>query len=135
VTAINSATIGQANPGTIKQQFSILTKYTFTDGVVKGLSIGAGFASSDKALQGYVLDAATNKLLARYNPSTINLDAFATYRFKAFGRKQSIQFNVKNLTEQGEFTGWKPTGSKALATQRYEVPVSRRFELSYGIEL
>lgn len=135
VTAINSATIGQANPGTIKQQFSILTKYTFTDGAVKGLSIGAGFASADKALQGYVMDAATNKLLARYNPSTVNLDAFVTYRFKAFGRKQSIQLNGKNLTEQGEFTGWKPTGSKALATQRYEVPVSRRFELTYAIEL
>ena len=135
VTAINTGIIGQSNAGSIKQQYSLLTKYTFTDASFKGLSIGAGFASAGKALQGYSTDASTSTLVARYNPSTINLDMFATYRFKAFGRNQSVQFNIKNLTEQGEFTGWKPTGSNKLATVRYEVPVSRRFELTYSIEL
>ncbi len=134
-SAINTVTVGQANPGSIKQQYSILTKYTFNTGGAKGLSIGTGIASAGKALQGYTADFLTGKLVARYNPSTVNVDAFATYRFKAFGRNQSLQFNVRNLTEQGEFTGWKPTGSKSLATQRYEVPVSRRFELTYGIDL
>ena len=135
VTAINTAIIGQSNVGTVKQQFSILSKYTFSDGPVKGLALGGGLASADKALQGYTTNAATGLLTPRYNPSTLYVEAFATYRYKAFGRKQSIQFNIRNLTEQGEYTGWKPTGSNALATQRYEAPVSRRFELTYSIEL
>jgi outer membrane receptor protein involved in Fe transport len=135
VTAINTATVGEANTGTIKQQISLLTKYTFTEGVVKGLSIGTGIASAGEALQGYTTDNATGNLIARYNPTTLYVDAFVTYHFKLFGLKQSLQLNAKNLTQQGEFTGWRPTGSNKLATERYTVPVSARFSLSYGIDL
>lgn len=137
VTAVasNASIIGQSNIGSIKQQYSILTKYTFSDGPVKGLSVGAGFASAGKALQNYTLDVSTGKTVARYNPSTMNLDVFASYRFNAFGRKNTLQLNIKNLTEQGEYTGWKPTGSNKLATERFEVPVSMRWSITYGIDL
>ena len=97
--------------------------------------LGTGIAYGGRALQGYTTDASTGGTVARFNPSTLNVDAFATYRFTAFKRRQYFQLNIRNLAEQGEFTGWRPTGSNKLATERYEVPVSRRFELSYGIDL
>ncbi len=135
VTALNAAIIGQSNPGTIEQQFSILTKYTFSTGAMKGLSVGFGLASAGEALQGYTTDASTNRVMARYNPSTLYLDTFSTYRFKAWGRNQLLQFNIRNLTEQGDYVGWKPTGSNKLATERYTAPVSMRFSLTWGIDL
>lgn len=135
VTAINAATIGQAQIGSIKQQFVILTKYTFNDGPAKGLSLGGSVAAAGKALQSYNTDLSTNKTVARYNPSTMSVDLFASYRFTAFNRKNTVQLNIKNLTTQGEYTGWKPTGSNKLATERYEAPVSMRWSITYGIDL
>ena len=135
VAKLNPALVGRSNAGSIKQQYSILTKYTFTDGAVNGLSLGIGFNSAGKALQDYQKDTVSSVVMARYNPSTVNVDLFSTYRFKAFNRNQSIQLVIKNATEQGYFTGWKATGSNKLATERYEVPVSRRFVFAYSIDL
>jgi outer membrane receptor protein involved in Fe transport len=131
------STVGQSTPGHIKQQFSMLSKYTFTEGAVKGLSLGLGLQYADKALQDYSGPAATNTTnpygSARYNPDIFYMEAFATYRYRAFGYNQWVQLNVKNLTEQGEYTGWKPVAGQ-VATERYEIPVDMRISLTYGIE-
>jgi len=127
---ISGSTVGQSTPGHIKQQFSLLSKYTFTEGAAKGLSLGLGLQQAGKALQDYSGPGGT----ARYNPSTFYAEAFGTYRFKAFGYRQSVQLNIKNITKQGEFTGWKPVSGQT-ATERYEVPSQIRFVLSYGIDL
>jgi iron complex outermembrane recepter protein len=127
---ITGSTVGQSTPGFVKQQFSLLSKYTFTEGGAKGLSLGLGLHKAGKALQDYNGAGGT----ARYNPSTFYAEAFATYRYKAFGWNQSVQLNVKNLTSQGEYTGWVPEAGKT-ATQRYEVPSKVRFTLTYGIDL
>lgn len=127
---ITGSTVGQSTPGHVKQQVSLLSKYTFTEGAAKGLSLGLGLQKSDKALQDYSGPGGT----ARYNPSTFYAEAFGTYRFKAFGWNQSIQLNIKNLTTQGEFTGWKPVSGQT-ATERYEVPSKIRYVLTYGIDL
>jgi iron complex outermembrane receptor protein len=128
--AINKTTIGQSTTGHIENQIAALTKYSFTEGNVKGLSLGLGVQKAGEALQGY---AGPNNT-ARYNPDTLYVETFASYKFKAFGHNQLIQLNVKNLTEQEEFVGWKATGSSRLATDRYEVPTKMRITLTYGID-
>jgi iron complex outermembrane recepter protein len=129
--AVNRSSIGLSTTGHIDDQLAVLSKYTFTEGGAKGLSLGLGLHHAGKALQGYV--GASNT--PRYNPSTFYAEAFAIYRFKAFGYDQLVQFNAKNLTEQEEFVGWRATGSASrLATERYEVPTKMRFTLTYGID-
>jgi iron complex outermembrane receptor protein len=126
---ISGSTVGQSTPGLVKQQVSFLGKYTFTDGGLKGLSVGLGMQQAGKALQDYSGPAGA----ARYNPSTFYAEAFGIYRFKAFGYSQSLQLNAKNLTTQGEYTGWKPVAGQT-ATSRYEVPSKIRLSLTWGLD-
>lgn len=125
---------GETVGGHIKDQFSGLTKYTFLDGAMKGFSVGLGGQLAGKALQGYQNDAAGRKI-ARYNPSTMYVEMFATYRFKAFGFEHLLQLNAKNLTEQEDFYGWKPTGNAdTVAMKRYKVPNTARLTLTWGMD-
>ena len=127
------ANLGQPTSGNIKQQYVVLSKYSFTEGAAKGLFLGLGFQSAGKALQDYQTQGTTQ--VARYNPSTIYAEFFSGYKFKAFGYNQMVQLNVKNLTQQDDFIGWKPTGSaSAVATQRYTVPTYATFSITYGID-
>jgi iron complex outermembrane recepter protein len=128
-SATNAATIGQSTSGHVKDQFSVLTKYTFIDGSLKGLSLGVGMQYAGKALQDY------QGTLARYNPSTSYLEAFAGYRVKLLGYNTVFQLNAKNLTEQDDFVGWKPSGTAGVtATERYKVPTKMRIALTVGID-
>jgi outer membrane receptor for ferric coprogen and ferric-rhodotorulic acid len=128
--AVNSATVGQSTSGHIKDQFSALTKYTFTDGPVNGLSIGLGLQSAGKALQDYSAPGGT----ARYNPSTFYLETFASYKFKAFGYQQRVQLNLKNLTQQDSYVGWYAKSGDTYAMSRYKVPGKMIWNLSYALE-
>jgi hypothetical protein len=150
--ALDQSAIGQTNTGFIKQQYSIVTKYTFDQGAVKGLSLGLGFQGAGKALQGYDQlyvknasgvtqnDASGNPIklgapVKLYNPSTKYLEFFASYKFKAFGLNQVVQFNAKNLTKQDDFIGWKPSGDYNVAsTERYTVPTYARFSVTWGLD-
>ncbi|HYP16495.1 MAG TPA: TonB-dependent receptor [Opitutus sp.] len=128
-SSLNAATIGQPNVGSIKDQYSLLTKYSFLDGSLKNLYVGVGLQAAGKALQGY------QGGVARYNPSTFWAEAFAGYRFKVRGYNLSLQLNVKNITEQEEFVGWRATGSSTtIATQRYEIGTPMRTSLALGID-
>jgi outer membrane receptor for monomeric catechols len=124
--------LGKSTSGSIKNQFALVNKYTFAEGPVKGLSIGAGLQYAGKALQDYNGPGGG----PRYNPSTNWVEVFGSYRFKMFGYNSVVQLNVKNLTKQEEFFGWKATGSSSvIATQRYEVPTEIRYALTLGIDL
>ncbi|HEX2100144.1 MAG TPA: TonB-dependent receptor [Candidatus Synoicihabitans sp.] len=128
--AIDTATLGQSTPMHVKNQFAALTKYTFSDGPVEGLSLGAGVHAGSKQLQDY------QGSLGRYNPRTLFVEAFAIYRFKFLGYDSSVQLNARNLTKEPEYFGWKPTGSSSvIATERYEVPTKIRWALTFGIDL
>ena len=128
------ATIGQTNAGHIKQQYSVLTKYTFAQGDYKGLSLGVGLQGAGKAYQGYQT-ASSGERVYQYNPATFYAEFFAGYQFKAFGLHQIVQFNAKNLTKVDDVIGWKPTGSAGtVATQRYAVPTYAKFSITYGID-
>ena len=138
VSAANASTIGQSNTGSIKNQFSVLTKFSFDQGPLKNTYVGVGFQVAGRALQGYVSTFnASNQaiLLPRYNPSTFYAEVFGGYRFKIHGYNTSLQLNVKNLTQQDEFVGWRATGTRNLvATRRYEVPTQAQYSLTLGLD-
>jgi outer membrane receptor protein involved in Fe transport len=154
-TDLGQSTVGQATSGHVKSQYSLLAKYTFLDGAVKGLSLGTGLQGADKALQGYddtpstvttgtaaAPDGSlvpnvvtTHSYTARYNPRTFYAEIFAGYRFKAFGLNQVVQFNAKNLTKQDDFIGWVPSGKAGVvSTERYKVPTYARYSLTWGLD-
>ncbi|MFT3782177.1 MAG: TonB-dependent receptor [Nibricoccus sp.] len=126
-------TKGQSNGGHVKDQLAGLVKYTFDSGAVKGLFVGSGFQASGKSIADYQTDNA-GATVARYNPSTFNLEVFSGYRFKAFGVDQRVQLNIKNLTKQDDFIGWKSVASNQVATERYRVPTYTGFSLTWGLD-
>jgi iron complex outermembrane receptor protein len=127
------STKGSVVGGHIDNQASLLTKYTFTEGAVKGLSVGLGLQYAGKALQDYQTDGSGNSVI-RYNPSTKYAEIFASYKYKAFGFDQVVQFNAKNLTKQDDYIGWKPSGAGVVATERYSVPTYARFSVTWGVD-
>lgn len=126
---VNSALVGDIPyEGPIEDQFSFLTKYSFTEGSAQGLSIGLGGQWAGKAYRG------SHNGVDRYDPSTFYLEGFAGYKFDMFGYPAVLRLNIKNLTEQEAFVGWRATGSSSVvATQRYEVPTERVYSLTLGI--
>ncbi len=126
--ALAASNVGITNSGHITNQYSILTKYSFTEGEAKGAFVGLGLVSAGKALQDY------QGAVKRYNPSTFNAEVFGGYHYKLLGYNTVVQLNVKNLTKQNDFAGWRATGSTALATQRYTVPTAIRYALTVGLD-
>jgi len=129
-----AATIGETYPQAIKTRYSLLTRYTFSEGEAKGTFVGLGLSGGTKALQDY--QNFGGKDVARYEPARMNVDLFAGYKLKLFNRDASLQLNIKNLTGEDDYQGWKATGSATvLATERYSVPLPRIYRLSLSVDL
>jgi iron complex outermembrane recepter protein len=120
--------IDSRQTGHVKDQIALLTKYSFNEGPVNGLSIGLGLQYATKAFQGTV------NSVDRYNPSNFYLETFAAYKFKAWGYDHRIQLNVKNLTKVPEYVGWYAKTGETVATHRYEVPTKIIWNLGYSLE-
>ncbi len=135
-TATNKYLVGMPSAGGhIKDQCAILTKYTFMKGPLTGFSIGMGAQAAGKALMSFNNDPAANPIYRQYNPSTFYMEAFATYKFKAWGGYQHrIQLNAKNLTKVPEFVGWYGNTGDSYAVRRYEAPSSVTWNLGYSLE-
>lgn len=126
-------TIGQSTPQSAKNRYALLTKYTFMEGGAKGLFVGVGVTGSSDILVDYKPDS-TGRQVARYEPARWPVDVFAGYPFKVGDYQMSVQLNIRNLTEEPDYTGWKATGSPTvLATKRYEVPTSAMYRLTLGM--
>lgn len=121
-------TIDSRQTGHVKDQLALLTKYTFTEGPVNGLSLGMGLQWAAKSYQDTVSS------IERYNPSDYYIETFAAYRFKAFGYDHRVQLNVKNLTKVPEYVGWYAKSGETVATHRYEVPSKIIWNLGYTLE-
>ncbi|HET7536156.1 MAG TPA: TonB-dependent receptor, partial [Candidatus Didemnitutus sp.] len=127
------ATIGETYPQAIKTRYSLLTRYSFVEGAVKGLMVGGGLSGGSKSLQDY--QNFNGKDVARYWPGRTTLELFAGYHFKVFNQKSMVQLNIKNLTKEPTYTGWKATGSATkLSTEPYEVPTAVVYSMTFGIE-
>jgi len=134
VTSSVPSSIGETYPQAIKTRYSLLSKYTFTDGSAKGLSLGFGFSGGSKSLQDY--QVVNGKDVARYEPGRNVLDLFGSYKFKLFDRNTAVQINLRNVLRTPDYVGWKATGSSSiLATERYKVPTPVVYRLTLVIDL
>jgi outer membrane receptor for ferric coprogen and ferric-rhodotorulic acid len=129
--SLDTTQLGRATQGSIKDQWALLTKYSFADGPMKGTYLGTGLQYAGKALQDYNGPSGAG----RYNPSTFYAEVFAGYKFKFMGYASTVQLNVKNLTRQDEFVGWQATGSASVqATERYQVATPVVYSLTVGVD-
>ena len=103
---------GKPSPQLAKWHASVLTNYSFSDGGLKGFSIGGAARYIEKAVIGNpaILSstgAVTGLDLAHpyTTPTRIALDVWAGYKMKICdGRYDlSFQFNIKDLQEGGSF--------------------------------
>jgi iron complex outermembrane receptor protein len=144
VTSAVPATIGQTYPQAIKDRWAMIAKYSFLEGELKGLALGAGLSGGTKSLQDYRRRAANGDVysgtgafidVARYEPGRTTAELFAIYRFKMFGQNALVQLNVQNILKTPDYIGWKPTGSaNKLATERFEVPTPIVYRVSLGMD-
>ena len=127
--SVNPANIGNAPyTGLIDDQFALVTKYSFNEGALADSFVGMGFQHAGKAYQGTTPDSGT----ARFDPATDYLELFAGKNFEINGKKAFVKLNIKNVTEQETFVGWRPLASSGPATERYLVPVDRKINLTFG---
>ncbi|MCG8526571.1 MAG: TonB-dependent receptor, partial [Opitutales bacterium] len=95
--------------GPIEDQFSLLSRYSFSDGSFEGLAAGLGYHHAGESFQG------TFNGINRYSPSTDYVEVFLSYPFEIGSYDAHLRLNVKNLTEQSNAIGWKATGSSQVA--------------------
>lgn len=107
---------GQSVPGQRKNRWSILTSYSFTDGILRGLTIGGSERWEDRAVIGYygkasgvntyngvaVMDIA-NVNRPIYDNANYYTDLWIAYRRPILNDKvtMKIQLNVANVFEGG----------------------------------
>lgn len=121
--------------GNVRNQFALLSSYTFTEGSVEGLKIGLGLHKASKSYQGTWTNGAGTLSVDRYYPGVFDVELFGAYKFKFMGYNSSVQLNIKNLSKQEEYVGWKATGSAAKpSTDPYEVSTPIRYSLSWGMD-
>lgn len=132
VTSADPSTIGQTYPDAVKNRWSLLTKYSFINGPAKNLSLGVGLSYFDKQLVDY--QTVNSVTTARYTPSRLIGNAFASYHMKLLGQMTIWQLNIGNFLETPTYVGWKPTGSATvLATERYKVPTPITWQFTVGL--
>jgi outer membrane receptor protein involved in Fe transport len=141
------ATIGQTYPMAIKNRWALLGKYTFLNGTMKNTFVGLGISGGSKQLIDYQRRNPNTGLsttssepgtfidVARYEPARTTAEFFAGYRWKIGTTNALIQLNVKNLTREDHYVGWRATGAaNVLATERYSVPTPILYRLTFGID-
>lgn len=124
-----------ANSGNPRSQvrewrWNVLTNYDFTEGRMKGWSVGGALRWQDEAAIGFYGMPPESDGVVRYldperpilDDATLNLDLFAAYRFKFAGDKVRgrIQLNVRNVAEDG--------GLRAVAANPDGTPYAFRIE-------
>ena len=89
--------------------YNLITNYTFTHDMLKGLGVGAGYRWQDKVVIGYpVIPNPTNPNLASFNlsqpyygPSEDAVDLWVSYEHKVSKKVNwRIQFNIYNVGKQ-----------------------------------
>jgi iron complex outermembrane receptor protein len=134
VTSLDpSAPVGTTFPNAIKDRYSLLSRYEFNQGEVKGLYTGVGISGGSKSLADY--QTWGGRLVARYTPARVVGEVFGGYKFKIMGYNSIVQLNIKNIFKTPVYAGWKSTGSAStLATERYKVPTPIVYRLTWGMD-
>lgn len=118
--------------GNRKHKFSILARYSFDRGPLKGLFGGAGYRHQSKAPTGFDVNS---KLL--YSDPQGESDAFLGYRFRGqrgwIKKGFSLQLNVKNVLDDHDprITTWRDDG---VRVNRALIVAPRSWRLTANLE-
>jgi iron complex outermembrane recepter protein len=94
-TRSNNATfVGRRFGGIPENTYFLWGRYTFSEGALPGLTVGAGLRHSDAT------NLSQDPQIAVTLPSFTVFDAMASYRLPVAGRDLRLQLNVKNLTDK-----------------------------------
>lgn len=86
---------GRQNVDAPQYQLKLFTSYAFTEGGLKGLTIGGGADYQDDV----PTEARSNRFLRRTDVRTL-FDLFAKYRFRMGEQDTELQLNVENLFDE-----------------------------------
>lgn len=130
--AVNRSVDGQATTGNRREKFSLVTSYSFHDGALKGLNVGA-----TARYQGRQVVAATTAGELLYGNSFTRADAFLRYSFGRstvlrFLKNASIQLNVLNVLDQHDplITRFANPNAAVLEVNRLAPQLPRSWRLS-----
>ncbi len=122
---------GRRPIGQIPNKLNLRTTYEFTEGWLKGLSVGGGARYYGRPVIGFVpgsADVSGNTVPFSYyrGSEQFFMDANIAYRrkFKAFGRSVnwSLQLNVDNLFDNDAFVRLRVSETGALQNYRFNDP-------------
>lgn len=130
---------GQPIPGSIKHQASLMTKYRFLKGTLKGFDLVFGlryrgalyrrtFNSDGTATLG-------GDMVRSYAKGDINGDFKIGYETKFWGRDTTFSLNVGNLFGTERWKGFKPGEPGKLATEAYYYSVPETYSFSVAVKL
>lgn len=104
-TLFHSIQIGRRLRTAPEHTFSFFNRYKFTDGALKGFSIGAGGRYIGE--HGPLNHSPQFNII---NDSSLLFDAFIKYKTKLFDRDTEIQLNIENVTDDFYIIGNRSSG-------------------------
>lgn len=120
---LDQALLGKSNPQVKKYTWRMLTNYRFTEGRLKGVSVGGSARWDDKSVLGYLGGAPDADGIVRtldvnkpyYDPARYQFDFFTGYTMRLFRDKirTKFQLNLNNAFENGGLrtVGVNPDGT------------------------
>ncbi|WP_414662404.1 TonB-dependent siderophore receptor [Horticoccus sp. 23ND18S-11] len=91
---------GVPNAGYTKTRANIFTRYTFSQGPVKGLYVGGGANWREPTFRGNAVVVQGGPVTALWSPSYYTATLLAGYQTKIFNRPTSFAVNVSNLFDK-----------------------------------
>ncbi|MBA3849797.1 MAG: hypothetical protein C0502_07350, partial [Opitutus sp.] len=128
-TALNNAKPGVIQEKSVKYTASLFAHYTFTGGVLKGLSLGGGTAKTGKLYTGILDDKQT------WGSAVTTTSAVIAYETKIAGYPARFALNVDNVLDKddpiitGYHWGYRDQNGGLVADQFY-LPAPRTFRFS-----
>ncbi len=131
---------GRPLPNNYYHRASLLAKYTFNEGRLKGLDVVAGLKWRSEIFRDALnatVDSTTTLVspVGRYGKDFLDGDLKVGYRTRFLGRRTTFQFNVKDLFGRDIGVGWRPTTARSYAYEQFYYTVPRTYTFSISYEL
>ncbi|MFO1451775.1 MAG: TonB-dependent receptor [Opitutaceae bacterium] len=131
---------GRPLPNNYYHRAAALAKYRFTDGRLKGLDVVVGANWRSEIFRDAInatSDSTTTLVspVARFGKPAWDGDFKLGYQTRIFGRRTTLQFNIKNLFGRELGVGWKPAADRTYAYEQFYYTVPKSYSFTVGFEL
>lgn len=131
--ATSTSPDGVTLPKNVRHKANLLTRYTFSDGPVKGLYVGGAVRYAGATDLGFGTDTSGNIIRLIGDPK-VNLDGFLGYTFQKFWGLQrlSFQLNVKNVLNNTDYIITRRNSNGTIRDVVYPQPRLWRVTANYS---